>query len=58
MHDQYLKKDDESSFDYETRINNEALKRLPNNITNLELGRTYIIESIKQVEEIGIDGNP
>lgn len=44
MHDQYLKKDGESSFDYETRINNEALKRLPNNITNLELGRTYIIE--------------
>jgi hypothetical protein len=57
MHNQYLKKDGESSFDYETRINNEALKRLPNNITNLELGRTYLVTSDMDTEVEDVDGN-
>lgn len=39
-----FKQGDETSFEYETRINEEALKRLPNNITNLEIGRWYNVE--------------
>lgn len=57
MHNQYLKKNGESSFDYETRINNEALKRLPNDITNLELGRTYLITYNVDSEVEDVDGN-
>lgn len=41
MHNVYLIKEGESRFDYETRVNEQALKRIQNNISNLELGRTY-----------------
>lgn len=39
-----FKQGDETSFEYETRINEEALKRLPNSISNLEIGRWYNVE--------------
>lgn len=57
MHDVYLIKEGESRFDYETRVNKQALKRLQNNISNLELGREYFVtrEVMSEVEDA--DGN-
>lgn len=43
MHNIYQQIDGESNFDYETRINEQALKRLQNNISNIELGRYYYL---------------
>lgn len=43
MHNIYPRLEHESKFDYETRINEQALKRFDNNISNLELGRTYLV---------------
>lgn len=57
MHNVYLIKEGESRFDYETRVNKQALKRLQNNISNLELGREYFVtrEVMSEVEDA--DGN-
>lgn len=46
MHEVYPRLQNEDTIQYETRINNEALKRLDSTITNLELGRTYLIARV------------
>ena len=53
MHNIYPRLEGESSFDYETRINEQALKRFDNDISNLELGREYFItkEFMEEVED-------
>lgn len=56
MHNVYLIKDGESRFDYETRVNKQALKRLQNNISNIELGRTYKVTRNVLVEVKNPDG--
>lgn len=49
MHNVYLIQDGETRFAYETRINQQALKRLQNNISNLELGRTYLVDGVPRL---------
>lgn len=49
MHNVYLIKEGESRFEYETRVNKQALNRLQNNISNLELGRTYLVNGIPRL---------
>ncbi len=57
MRNTYSQLENESDFDYETRINDMALKRLDNNISNLELGRTYYVTSLVPVNEELEDGS-
>lgn len=49
MHNVYLIQDGETRFAYETRVNQQALKRLQNNISNLELGRTYLVDGVPRL---------
>lgn len=57
MHNVYLIKEGESRFDYETRVNEQALKRIQNNISNLELGREYLVTRDIMTEVEDADGN-
>lgn len=57
MYNVYLIKEGESRFDYETRVNEQALKRIQNNISNLELGREYFITRDVMTEVEDADGN-
>lgn len=57
MHNVYLIKEGESRFDYETRVNKQALKRLQNNISNIELGREYFVTRNVMTEVEDADGN-
>lgn len=50
MHSEYKINEGESRFDYESRINDEALKRLNSSINNIELGREYLITYIESIE--------
>lgn len=57
MYNTYLIKEGESRFDYETRVNKQALKRLQNDISNLELGREYFVTRNVMTEVEDMDGN-
>lgn len=56
MYNKFAIKEGESSFDYETRINESALKAINVGVADIELGRTYTITRIVESEEIGHDG--
>lgn len=56
MHNQFKRTEQETAQQYETRINNEALKRFDNNISNLELERYYIVTSVVDQEVENSDG--
>ncbi len=55
MHDEYKKEEGESQFDYESRVNDEALKRLNSSINNIELGREYYITENVQIDREMMD---
>lgn len=54
MHEVYKQLPGEEKFDYETRVNEQALNRFDNSISNLRLNRTYLITEIAE----GPDGIP